>query len=58
MTEEEDQGTGGEDTQTKPAETPPPPKDELDAPGFTLVTKGEKGAGIERRDKFNNKDSE
>lgn len=35
------------ETQSQPPQAPPPPKDEVVAPPFKWVTKGEKGRGVE-----------
>ena len=36
-----------DDKKTPPPSSPPPPKDEIVAPPFKWVTKGEKGKGVE-----------
>jgi hypothetical protein len=46
---------GGKKTTEAPPPPPPPTKDEIKAPPFKWVTKGEKGRGIEPGIDVNNK---
>lgn len=55
MAEDEGKGSGGNDSKGQTTQPQPPPKAEIEVPGFKWVTKGEKGSGHEPGVQVNNK---
>lgn len=55
MAEDKHKGRSGKEPEAQTKEPPPPPKGEIEVPGFRWVTKGEKGSGVEPGVQIDNK---